>query len=241
MVFNIWLQLIEEKYSAKQILALARSPFLPLLSEKDIHERAINFFEKDIVLSFNFRNGLNLFRNSLEQSQDKRDTKNSHIFIYLNQFIDKLESSSQGLAKLHKLKSIPLHCFIEELLNGLKAFGIYTVLREDDAGQQILDLLERQISHFKKIENTMDWSDAVGNGLRCLVLDIWAEGIIEATKGTNTIVLHDWDYFINREFYNTFKDEYFSTEGLDQWELFKSVKNWYEHIDELSQDSVLEK
>ena len=89
--------------------------------------------------------------------------------------------------------------------------------------------------------NTMDWSDAVGNGLRCLVLDIWAEGIIEATKGTNTIVLHDWDYFINREFYNAFKEEYFSTEGLDEWELFKRVKNWYEHIDELSQDSVLEK
>jgi len=74
----------------------------------------------------------------------------------------------------------------------------------------------------------MEWSDAVGNGLRCLILDIWAEGIIAATKETNTIVLQDWEYFINREFYDVFKVEYFSVAGLDEWKLFKAVKQWYE-------------
>ena len=74
----------------------------------------------------------------------------------------------------------------------------------------------------------MEWSDAVGNGLRCLILDIWAEGIIAATKETNTIVLQDWKYFINREFYDVFKVEYFSAAGLDEWKLFKAVKHWYE-------------
>jgi len=86
----------------------------------------------------------------------------------------------------------------------------------------------------------MEWSDAVGNGLRCLILDIWAEGIITATKEINTIVLQDWEYFINREFYDTFKDKYFSAEGLDEWELFKVVKWWYEQMNERSQDSVLD-
>ena len=86
----------------------------------------------------------------------------------------------------------------------------------------------------------MEWPDAAGNGLRCLILDIWAEGIIAATKGTNTIVLQDWDYFINREFYDTFKEKYFSTKELDEWELFKAVKRWYKQINELTQDSVLD-
>ncbi len=79
-----------------------------------------------------------------------------------------------------------------------------------------------------------------GNGLRCLILDIWAEGIITATKEINTIVLQDWEYFINREFYDTFKDQYFSAEGLDEWDLFQAVKRWYEQTNIRSQDSVLD-
>ena len=86
----------------------------------------------------------------------------------------------------------------------------------------------------------MEWPDITENALRCLILDIWAEGIIVATKNTNTIVMQDWDYFINKNFYDTFKDKYFSVEGLDKWELFKVVKRWYEQMNEHSQDSVLD-
>ena len=86
----------------------------------------------------------------------------------------------------------------------------------------------------------MEWPDITENALRCLILDIWAEGIIVATKNTNTIVMRDWDYFINKNFYDTFKDKYFSIEGLDKWELFIVVKRWYEQMNKRSQDSVLD-
>jgi len=86
----------------------------------------------------------------------------------------------------------------------------------------------------------MEWSDITENALRCLILDIWAEGIIIATKNTNTIVMQDWDYFINKKFYDTFKEKYFSIEGLDKWELFKVVKQWYKQMNERSQSSVLD-
>ena len=78
----------------------------------------------------------------------------------------------------------------------------------------------------------MEWPDITENALRCIILDIWAEGIITATKEINT--------FINKDFYDTFKDKYFSVEGLDKWELFKVVKRWYEQMNERSQDSVLD-
>ena len=86
----------------------------------------------------------------------------------------------------------------------------------------------------------MEWPDITENALRCIILDIWAEGIIVATKNTNAIVMQDWEYFINKNFYDTFKDKYFSIEGLDKWELFKVVKRWYEQMNERSQDSVLD-
>ena len=86
----------------------------------------------------------------------------------------------------------------------------------------------------------MEWPYITENALRCIILDIWAEGIIVATKNTNAIVMQDWEYFINKNFYDTFKDKYFSIEGLDKWELFKVVKRWYDQMNERSQDSVLD-
>ena len=47
------------------------------------------------------------------------------------------------------------------------------------------------------------------------------------TKDLNTIVLKDWEYFISVNFYNIFKEELFSKEGIDNWHLFKYVKKWY--------------
>ena len=76
--------------------------------------------------------------------------------------------------------------------------------------------------------NRMEWSDIIENSQRCIIIDIWAEAIQIATKDLNSIVLKDWKCFISSDFYNTFKEEFFSLEGIDNWHLFKSVKNWYQ-------------
>ena len=159
VVIEFWLQLVEESYSAKHLLALAQSPFFPVSIEEQVHDNAIHFFEKKIILAFNLNNGLNLFHNALEQFQTKHEDENTQIFTYLHQLLDKFEDATQSLFKLRNSKSIPLHCFFEELINGLKTSGIYTMLRKDAAGKQVIDLFESQISHFKHIENEIAWSE----------------------------------------------------------------------------------
>ena len=77
--------------------------------------------------------------------------------------------------------------------------------------------------------NKMQWSEIIENSQRCIILDIWAEAIQIATKDINSIVLNDWVFFISSDFYSTFKEEFFSSEGIDHWHLFKSVKNWYQN------------
>ena len=157
VVVESWLRLVEARYPAKQLLALARSPFFTVSAGKEMHDKAISFFEKNIVLAFNLHNGLTLFRNALEQLETRQDDKDDQIFNYLHQLLERFETTTQSLAKLHKQKSIPLHRFFEELINGLKTFGIYAALRKDAAGKQVIDLFESQISHFQKIENEMNW------------------------------------------------------------------------------------
>ncbi len=159
VVIEWWLQLVEERYPAKQLLALAKSPFFPV-ENRDIHEQSINIFEKDIILKLNVYGGLSRYRHAIEKIQGKSKTIDQSIFDYLNLLLDRFESSAQLLAKLHNKKSYPLHRFIKELLNSLKPIGIYTSLNNDDAGKQIIELFEDQIAHFNIIDNNMSWSES---------------------------------------------------------------------------------
>jgi ATP-dependent helicase/nuclease subunit B len=159
VVVEWWLQLVEDKYPAKQLLALANSPFFPV-SDRKIHEQAINFFEKEVILAFNLHGGIHHYRNALEKVRGKNKIEDTSIFEYLENLLDTFETSAQLLAKLHGNKTYPLHGFINELLNSLKPIGLYTTLNKDDAGSQIIDLFEDQIAHFKLVDNNMNWSES---------------------------------------------------------------------------------
>ena len=159
VVIELWLQLVEERFPAKHLLALARSPFFPTSIDEELHDKAINLFEKDIVLPLNLHNGLSLFRDALEKYQIIHDTIDEQTANYILELLDKFETATQSLTRLLKQKSSPLHRFFEELLNSLKTFGFFTMLRKDEAGKQVIELFELQISHFKNIENAVDWSE----------------------------------------------------------------------------------
>jgi len=157
VVVESWLQLVEGNYPAKQLLTLLKSPFFPVSVAKDTHDDAINFFEKNIVLTFNLHNGLSRYRDAIEQLHDRRDIEDTQVFDYLYNLLDRLDATTSTLVKLCQSESVPLHRFFKELINGLKISGLYTTLIKDDAGRQIIDLFESQIAHFQKIENTMNW------------------------------------------------------------------------------------
>ena len=159
VVIEWWLQLAEERYPAKQLLALANSPFFPV-ANIELHERAINYFEKEIVLAFNLHSGIHRFRKTIEKAQSREKSAEPEIFDYLSDLLDKFEASSQLIAKMHGNKSYPLHRIINELLNSLKPIGLYTTLSADNAGKQIIDLFEDQASHFKLVDNLVNWSEA---------------------------------------------------------------------------------
>ena len=157
VVIEWWFQIIEERYPAKWIIALVNSPFFPT-TEPELHQQAINFFEKEIILKFNIHSGMTRFRNAIDKIQSNNKTNNEDICNYLNDLLDKVNNSSQLLAKLHHSR-YPLHRYITELLNSLKPVGLFTNLHNDDAGKQIIELFENQITHFKLVENDMNWSD----------------------------------------------------------------------------------
>jgi ATP-dependent helicase/nuclease subunit B len=159
VVIEWWLQLAEENYPAKQLLAIANSPFFPK-ADHDLHTRAINVLEKEIILQLNLHSGIHRYRSGIEKIQARSKTIELSVFEYLTGFLDQIEASVQLLSKLYSKKSYPLHIFINQLLSSLKPIGFYTTLHNDDAGKQIIDLFEDQMMHFKLIDNKITWSES---------------------------------------------------------------------------------
>ena len=156
-VIECWLQLIENNFPTNELLALLYSPFFPTKEKSSVHEDATTLFEKNILLPNNIRFGIKQYFHALNEYQDKLN--NEAIFEYLNHVLERIDSATHNLVKLKNSGSFSLHRLIKALLNSLKVFGIYTTLREDDAGRQIIELFESQIASFRNIENKMDWAE----------------------------------------------------------------------------------
>lgn len=155
VIVELWLQIIEENYSAKPLLALLRSPFFPVSTARDTHDDAVNFFEKDLVLALGLKDGLDRYQSAIQRSRGHR--KGARHCDYLHDLLHRLETATATLAELQRGKPAPLHHFLKALLVGIQTFGIYDLLKVDDAGAQLIELLETQATHLKKIDNTMKW------------------------------------------------------------------------------------
>jgi len=157
VIIENWLQLIEDGCAATTLLALLKSPFFPIKIEAALHKQALNFLEKDVILSSKLHRGIHTFRNKLEQKQSSDNETDIELYTYLYELLDQLEASIQALAKLQKSNKISLQQFFITLINSLKISGIYSTLKNDIAGKQLLNLFETQISQLKHIENNLNW------------------------------------------------------------------------------------
>ncbi len=157
VVIECWLRLIENNYSSRDLLALLRSPFMPIKEDANMHHSAISLLENKIILANNIHSGLGNYIKALDNYNFTNRCDNEHIIVYLNQIIDGIVNATISITKLKNTKSIALDSFFEELLNSLKIFGFYTTLKKDNAGTQIIALLETQINNFNKIENQLEW------------------------------------------------------------------------------------
>ena len=103
VVVEWWLQLVEQRYPAKQLLALANSPFFPI-QDNDLHEEAINVFEKEIILALNLHNGIHRYRDAIDKIQARSKTIDQSVFEYLTALLDKFETSAQATNQIAQQK-----------------------------------------------------------------------------------------------------------------------------------------
>ncbi len=152
-----WLQIIEGNFSTKAILSLMKSPFFPMTVDENIHSEATILLEKDIVIKNNIFNGIDNVTSCVAKYTNKYEKYESSICEYLLSVLDKFEENTKQLSILKRRKSAPLHEYISTLLNSFKVFGFYSTFNNDEAGKQIINLLETQYSQLVIINNEITW------------------------------------------------------------------------------------
>lgn len=138
-----WLQCIEEDFSYNALLDLLKQPFLHTDADRDEFLNAVYRFEQDIIIHENVAANLQRYRFHLELRSKRLGLEKftAQTKQHILTLFDKLESAAAPLldylSGLHRL-----HDYLTALRQSLDLVGLHKGLSTDDAGMQLLELLD---------------------------------------------------------------------------------------------------
>jgi ATP-dependent helicase/nuclease subunit B len=148
------LQCIENDFPHHAFLDLLKSA----APEDDEYLRLIYRFETDIVLHENIGSGIKRYRKALQSRARRLPWWNTGVQQQLSELLDRYERTA---AALHKLMLQPARAdaYAQELLLSLQSLQLHRLLAADEAGRQVLALLERIQRGALAVGTRIDWLD----------------------------------------------------------------------------------
>ena len=147
-VIESWLQCIEENFHHAPLLDILKSPFA--FEQSDQHTQIVFRFEQDLVFRENIARDLSRYQKSWISRQKRLGSYKSDISTSL---LDLFKHLSQSASPLQTIQKKP-QAFLSEYINALKTsldnLNAYQLLKQDDAGKvmlELLDNLEKSASH----------------------------------------------------------------------------------------------
>jgi ATP-dependent helicase/nuclease subunit B len=149
-----WLQCIENDFPHHAFLDLLKSA----APEDDEYLRLIYRFETDIVLHENIGSGITRYRKALQYRARRLPWWNTGVQQQLSELLDRYERAAAALHKLMR-KQAPADALARELLLSLQSLQLHRLLAADEAGRQVLALLERMQRGALAVGARIDWLD----------------------------------------------------------------------------------
>jgi ATP-dependent helicase/nuclease subunit B len=132
-----WLQCIENDFPHHAFLDLLKSSVFD-----DQQLKLIYRFETDIVLHENIGSGMQRYRNALRFRTRRLPWWNSNAQQQLAELLDRYAQAAGALQKMLQ-KPARADSYAQELLRSLHQLQLHSLLAGDEAGRQMLSLLER--------------------------------------------------------------------------------------------------
>ncbi len=154
-----WLECVEQNFAHTPLLDLLKSPFLQLDVGHPDFDRLVSLFEENVVRSNDITSGLDHYRHGLERARTEWRDELAETGATLTRLLDRLEGAAASLNPLITARPRALPEFLEALHKSLDNLGLSAGFEKDDAGRELLNVLDEMYSAAKHNSLHLSWPD----------------------------------------------------------------------------------
>ena len=161
-----WLETVEEDFACAPLLDVLKSPFLSG-DRRDEHLEQVRRLEQDIILHENIARGLDRYRRHLDYRSARLPAWGEMSRQALHELLNHLDHAAAPLLSVLE-ENHPVTTFLDALAESLRQLGASEALQSDDAGQQVLALIEhlQTASQYSPVRLSWDeFRDWLGRNL----------------------------------------------------------------------------
>lgn len=150
-----WLETVEEDFACGPMLDVLKSPFAAA-GERETHLSLVRRLEQDIILHENIARSLPRYRRHLDLRRERLPGWSQETPRALHALLDRLDHAAAPLQELLAGRHVA-HRFLAALWQSLETLGVREALAMDDAGLQVLELLEQLQQAAATSDAALDW------------------------------------------------------------------------------------
>lgn len=152
-----WLECLERDFPQNVLLDLLKSPFTRFSSD---NTGPVSQFEQALVREHNLTGGLKRYRRALARHADSLAERfGAQCPGGIGAVLDALEHAATPLLDLHRSKRQAVSLYRDALLASLERLGVIAAYRLDDAGAQLLALIDDLRTPFADTPLALSWPE----------------------------------------------------------------------------------
>ena len=153
-----WLECVEQNFSHESLLDLLKSPFLQLGVRQSEFDHLVSLFEHTVIRSYNTTSGIEHYRHGLERAQADSRIELAEAGAALTRLIDRLEEAASSLIPLTTARPRAALEFLDALHKSLDNLGLSAGFEKDDAGRELLNLLDEMRVAARHSSLRLSWA-----------------------------------------------------------------------------------
>jgi len=153
-----WLDCVESNFPHQPLLDLLKSPFLGLRDNYSDYTHVVSLFERTVLRAYNIHAGLNSYRRGLERANKSSSELGADTTSAILKILADLEQAARDLSALISAKTHDLLEFLDALRVSLDRVGLTTGFDGDDAGRELLDVLDELHSAARRQTLRLSWA-----------------------------------------------------------------------------------
>jgi ATP-dependent helicase/nuclease subunit B len=156
-VIELWLQCIEEDFHYLPFLDFLKSPFVFSRQDRSQYLQTVYHLEKTIIIDENVADGLQRYRLHTDLVRQRLSSAMASYLDTIPPLLDMIAQAAEPLSSSFRQGAQTPEAYLNALLQSLQSLGVIDRLRQDAAGNQLLNLMDKLSQATRHISLDMPW------------------------------------------------------------------------------------